>query len=405
MRLSVILYLIIASFGLQAQSLEFFQQKAAENNPALLAKYKSFEAAMDRISQQKSLPDPNLSLGYFISPVETRVGPQVARLSLNQMFPWFGTLSATEDVFRLKAEATYQQFLDAKHQLFLEVAKAYYPLYELDHWVKLEKENIQILETYKDLVSAKYQNGEVSMVDLLRLNLKINEAETALSILEQKQRPLLIKLEQLSKEAIDSALTFQDSVEMKIPERLSMEFDSHPAARSYQLLADAEEQSATLIQKRSLPKIGLGLDYVIVAERTDMMVPDNGKDIFMPMVSMSLPIFRKKYKAAEKESEHMQVQYKLEKQNQQDQFAAAYDDVLFLLQEQKSMFSLYEQQIIESKDMLDLLYTSYSNEGGDIEDLLEIQQTIIGFKKKQISAQKNYMIAWARMQYLNTTIN
>ena len=42
--------------------------------------------------------------------------------------------------------------------------------------------------------------------------------------------------------------------------------------------------------------IGFGLDYIPVEKRPNMDFADNGKDIFMPMVSLSLPIFNKKYK-------------------------------------------------------------------------------------------------------------
>ena len=75
----------LTSSSLRAQNLEDYQQIAAEQNPGLQAKYKAFEATMERIPQASSLQDPTLSFGYFISPVETRVGPQRARFSLTQM--------------------------------------------------------------------------------------------------------------------------------------------------------------------------------------------------------------------------------------------------------------------------------------------------------------------------------
>ena len=78
-------------FSLKAQSLEELKTISAENNLELKAQYKSFEAQLENVTQAKSWQDPNLSFGYFISPIETRVGPQIARFSLTQMLPWFGT--------------------------------------------------------------------------------------------------------------------------------------------------------------------------------------------------------------------------------------------------------------------------------------------------------------------------
>ena len=76
----------------KAQSLEDYFVMAAENNPKVQADYKEFEIALQKTAQVNALPDPTLSLGYFLSPIETRVGAQRARAELSQMFPWFGTL-------------------------------------------------------------------------------------------------------------------------------------------------------------------------------------------------------------------------------------------------------------------------------------------------------------------------
>ena len=39
-----------------------------------------------------------------------------------------------------------------------------------------------------------------------------------------------------------------------------------------------------------LSRMGIGIDYVVVDERTDMDLTDNGRDVIMPMFSVSLPI-------------------------------------------------------------------------------------------------------------------
>ena len=52
-----------------------------------------------------------------------------------------------------------------------------------------------------------------------------------------------------------------------------------------------------LNQKENKPTIGFGLDYVNVSNRTDLNFSDNGKDILMPMLSISIPIFNTTYKS------------------------------------------------------------------------------------------------------------
>ena len=90
----IIALILISGLGLQAQTLEDYFKIAAENNPGLLSQYKEFEAALQKVPQVSTLPDPSLSVSALGQMIETRVGPQQARFSLTQMFPWFGTLKA-----------------------------------------------------------------------------------------------------------------------------------------------------------------------------------------------------------------------------------------------------------------------------------------------------------------------
>jgi cobalt-zinc-cadmium efflux system outer membrane protein len=182
---------LVTGFVAQAQTLDEYLQTAAKNNPGLQAKYKDFEAALQKVPQVNSLPDPTFSFGYFISPVETRVGPQRAKLSLTQMFPWFGTLEAQGDAASLMAQAKYQSFLDARNKLFYQVSSAYYPLYELNRWKQIEQKNIDILQSYKTIATSKFKNGMSPMTDVLRVDIMLKDATTNLSILNKKEKSLL----------------------------------------------------------------------------------------------------------------------------------------------------------------------------------------------------------------------
>ena len=75
-----LLILMFFSLTLQAESLDYYLELAAKNNPALKAKYAEFQASLEKVTQVNSLPDPTPSFGYFVMPVETRIGPQNAKI-------------------------------------------------------------------------------------------------------------------------------------------------------------------------------------------------------------------------------------------------------------------------------------------------------------------------------------
>ena len=80
-----------------------------ENNLEVRALQLEYEAALQRAPQVSQLPDPEVGLGIFALPVETRLGPQWVRLGATQMFPWKGKLQAREDVVLAMARADYER--------------------------------------------------------------------------------------------------------------------------------------------------------------------------------------------------------------------------------------------------------------------------------------------------------
>ena len=386
-----------------AQTLEDYFQIAAENNPGLLAKYKNFEAAMQRVAQVSSLPDPNLSFGYFISPVETRVGPQQARFSLTQMFPWFGTLSAQENAASLLAEAKYQEFLDARNKLYYQVSASYFPLYELEKLISIEVENQRILSSYKEIATVQFQNDKGSMVDVLRVDIMLKDATTELSILNQKKKPLETRFNKLLNRDVNESIEIIDSLQIKriIPDfRKDSLLLANPLLEELDLKVQASQAQERAAIKQGLPKFGVGLDYVIVGERTGATTSDNGKDVLMPMVTMSLPIFRGKYKAAQNEAQLMQESYELQKEEVANRLISSYDMIWYKIQKQTELIVLYEAQIQESEQSLNLLFSAYSNSGKDFEEVLRMQQQILKYQRMKATALSDYHIALAELDYI-----
>lgn len=392
-------------FSGNAQTLEDYFQIAAENNPELLAKYKNFEAAMQRVAQVSSLPDPNLSFGYFISPVETRVGPQQARFSLTQMFPWFGTLNAQEEAASYLAEAKYQEFLDARNKLYYQVAASYYPLYELEKLISIEAENQRILSSYKEIATVQFQNDKGSMVDVLRVDIMLKDATTDLSILNQKKKPLETHFNKLLNRDVSESVEIIDSLQIKriVPDfRKDSMLLSNPLIVELKLKVQASQAQERAAIKQGLPKFGVGLDYVIVGERSDATISDNGKDAFMPMVTMSLPIFRGKYKAAQNEAQLMQESYELQKEEVANRLISSYEMIWFEIKKQLELIELFEEQIQESEQSLKLLFSAYSNSGKDFEEVLRMQQQILKYQRMKATALSDYHIALAELDYITS---
>ncbi|HCQ15230.1 MAG TPA: TolC family protein [Cryomorphaceae bacterium] len=400
-----VIILLVMALPLWAwgQDLEDYQKIAAENNPGLQGRYKEFKAALEKVPQVSSLPDPTLSFGYFISPVETRVGPQQAKFSLSQMFPWFGTLEAQGNAAALMAQAKYQSFIDARNKLYYHVADAYYPLYELDEQLRLQRENLEILESFMTLAQSKYENNQSSMVDVLRVDIMIKDARTNIDILEDKRQPLLTRFNnQLNRDASET-VSIVDTINVSpLPDgyRRDSLLINHPLLEELSLKEEAMKEQEKAAIRKGLPSFGLGLDYVLVGERTDMDLADNGQDALMPMVTVSLPIFRGKYKAAKEEARIMQEAYRDMRQEMANNLGSAYEMVWFEMEKQRQNLDLYREQIDETGQALKLLFTSYSNNGNDFEEVLRMQQQLLKYQMMKATSLSVYKIAEAKLNYI-----
>nr|WP_319266483.1 TolC family protein [uncultured Draconibacterium sp.] len=405
MKITIIIFIsvLLLGFSAKAQTLEDYFREAAENNPGLQAQYKDFEAALQKVPQVSSLPDPTFSFGYFISPVETRVGPQRAKFSLSQMFPWFGTLAAKADAASLKAEAKYQAFLDARNRLYYSISEAYYPLIELNRLKAIEQENIEILQSYKNIANSKFKNGVSPMTDVLRVDIMLKDAQTNLEILNKKEKPLRVTFNNLLNRDENEPVLVQDSLTTEtLPENFRKDslLTNNPMLAAIDLNQQASEKSELAAQRQGLPSFGVGLDYALVGKRTDMDVADNGKNAFMPMVSVSIPIFRKKYRAAEKEAQLMQEKYSFQKEETINSLTSGYESIWFQMQQQKDLIDLYKEQILETGQTLNLLFSAYGNSGKDFEEVLRMQQQLLKYEKMKAMAETQYQTALAKLNYI-----
>jgi outer membrane protein TolC len=318
------------------------------------------------------------------------------------MFPWFGTLGAQEEVATLLAEAKFQEFLDAKNQLYNQLAAVYYPLLETHELIAIEQENLRILETYYSLATSKFENGQGLLADALRVDIMIQASKTNIEVLKMKIKGSNSWFNSLLSRSHDSPVEISEKLEISAADRMISpdSIQTNPLLESVDLKIQASEASALVAQKQGMPKLGAGVDYVLVGERTDIIMADNGKNALMPMITMSLPIFRGKYKGAQKEAELMQESYKLEKAELNNKLYGSYYRYSSDMQIQEDLISLYAKQVVTSEQTLELLYNGYSNSGRDFEEVLRVQQQLLEFQKMKLKAMVAYQTSLAQINYV-----
>jgi len=392
------------SFG--QDNLKQYLEMAAKNNPGLKAKFSDYMAAMEKVPQVGALPDPNVAFGYFIQSPETRVGPQRATFNLSQSFPWFGLLSAQEDVATEMANAKYEVFENSKSNLFFEVKTTYYNYYFIEKAIEITQENIKILEVFKRLSLVKIEAGKASIVDELRVELELNDLRNQLALLNDSKYVLqiqfnnLLNIEKTSIIEVPETL-WQDELSLDKQAVLDSIFSSNHELKSIDYKLNAFVNQEVVAKKQGLPKFNIGLGYTLVSKNSGASFSDNGKDAFLfPSVGLKIPLYRKKYKALIKESKYLQDAELSKKEDKQNTLSTVYENTYKNYSDSDRRILLNQTQTEIAKKVLDVLITSYSTDSKDFEEVLRIERQLLKYELAYQKALTDKNAATAFVEYL-----
>lgn len=385
-----------------AQQLETLINEAVENNPEIQKFDLQYRIASEKVNEVNSLPNTEFGVGYFVSEPETRTGAQLFKVSAKQMLPWFGTITSRENYVSSLADAKYEDIVIAKRKLMAAVSQSYYNLYANKAKQEVLTENINLLETYETLALTSVEVGKASAVDVLRLQMRQNEMRQLKEVLHQQFLAEQTNFNNLLNRENDVTVTVVD--ELSIPledfEISTQNLALHPELLKYDKLYQSVEQSELLNQKESSPVLGFGLDYINVEPRPDMDFSDNGKDIVMPMVSVSIPIFNKKYKSQTKQNELQQQEITAQKQERLNALETLLDKAINERISARISYATQTKNLKQAKDAEDILIKSYETGTIDFNDVLDIQELQLKFQTNQIESIKSYYVQSAIINYL-----
>ena len=287
--LSLLLMLSTSVFG--QEYLMNYLEIAANNNPGLKAKFSDYMAAMEKVPQVGALPDPTFAFGYFIQPVETRVGPQRWKANISQSFPWFGLLEAKADVATELANAKYELFENYKSNLFFEVKTSFYNYYFIEKAIQITRDNMGILRIFKRLAFVKIEAGNASIVDELRVELELNDLENQLALFIDTKNALQVKFNNLlyreqSEKIVVPDTLWQDKLPFDKLTLIDSIYKSNHELKSIDHKLNAFLNQEVAAKKEGLPKFTLGFGYVAVNKNSASTASDNGKDAFFPSIGI-----------------------------------------------------------------------------------------------------------------------
>jgi outer membrane protein TolC len=467
----MLITLIVLGISISAGSQQYpdsllrYLEIAAKNNPAILQRFSEYQASLQKMPQVGSLPDPEISAGVFLSPMELLNGNQIADLRLMQMFPWFGVLKYGKDEMSLMAQAKFELFRDAKLQVFFDVQSTWYELYKIQRDISISQKNIGILNMIERLTLVRFRSasaesagtsspgsvtssarssgssnsssgmqtmgggqnikspsgsgqsssmqqgtmelssGSPGLADVYRIQIESGDLENNIALLNDQLKSVMAKFNTYLNRKVTSPVYISDNI---VPDSLEFPLtvvpDSILAHNPMLGMLDYEKQSLEarkkMITRMGYPMVGLGLNYSVIGKtQLPMGEPSmNGKDMIMPMAVFTLPIYRKKYTAMQKEAELMKEATSENYQATANSLQTEYYQAVQMYQDAQRRVKLYENQFQLASKSLDLMLKSFSASSSGLTDVLRVQQQTLDYELRQVEAVADFntAIAWLK---------
>lgn len=376
-------------------SLAVYIAEAIRNNPGLRSEYQSYQAQMANAQGAGVLSDPQLSAG---------LGKQLTTITIMQMFPWFGTLKADREQMDYKAQAAYQKFREKSLSVAFDVEKQWYSILATQEKVKAVKQKRALLNDIKKVAIYLYKNHtsgrNTKMSDQLRLDAEEERLKEQTESLETQLT--------LQKQQFNITLHRQPNVALSLPDSIPLRQmptfnwteieQNNPKLAQYSAMQKAFKSQEEQARAKGMPMIGVGLQYMRNGKVDMPMMPNmNGKGMVMPMVSVTIPIYRKKITSAIHSAQLMERSAAYNYQSQLDALQSTYLSIEQRANDIKRKLKLYESEVSLLNRTLELMQKEYATGAASLTDILQTTRESIDYDllKAEANAQYNTITAEA----------
>jgi outer membrane protein TolC len=161
------------------------------------------------------------------------------------------------------------------------------------------------------------------------------------------------------------------------------------------------ESEMDVAQKMGLPSFNLGLSYVGVSERTDVDVPDNGKDVLIfPQVGVRIPLYRQAYRSMIREKELLIESVNYKKEDMANELATTLEKAWRDYADAVRRVDLYQRLYGLANQSQDILIDQYTADGTDFEEILRMERQALRYELELAKARADQNTFVAYINYL-----
>lgn len=357
---------------------------------------KDLEIKSEEIDLQVPIPDPMITGTYFLFPIETKKGPQRSSIMLSQKIPWPKKRSIMEDKIGFQKKGI--EHLKDNYLLTLKekVSHIYFEIILHKGILDIIKEQLKIVSEYLNIALDKSSVNESSHQEFLDISLEKGLLTKKHLTTEIKLEKLLTRLIYYTKTKIESNQLLSSRVVFKpiskIKENQLVKYwiknrNKHPFFKSLQSKKEALIAQNKFEKIRQIPDIGINASWMRIDENKQYK---NNQDAFSVGLSMTLPIFQKKYSAFKNKAFLELEKLTIEINDLDQQFVQNIRSLSREIINKHKILDLLNQSIMpKAREKLELNRDKFQNSTSTVTDILKNLKYILGVKEQQAIESAN----------------
>lgn len=390
-----------------------FVVEVLEANPALAEAWSRYRAALQKIPQVSSMPDPTVTFTGFVRQPETRVGPQTSSLMVSQRFPWFGKLDLEGDMASLEARGQLEAYRALERQLVGDAKEAISELAYVDAALAITREEEERLGRYEELASARYATGNGLQQAVIRIQAEITRIVVRLESLEHDRRTIEARLNLLRGRRPEEAIAPFDLAQLYgslrpiVPSLESLYATGERNRPELRARLDEVERSQLALQrarKDYWPDLTFSAGVVNVAPRRDpagiaLPPPGNGRNVLSVAVGINIPLGRDRYRAAELAAVEGIAAERSAYRSTLDTMQYEVRTEVSRIESLESRLQLYDQVLRpQAEAALSATEAAYETASVDSLDLLDAEGVLLEIRLGQARMRADYLRALAGLE-------
>ena len=362
------------------------------NQPQIEAAYHDWAAAVERITVERSLPDPQLTFQSDIADIVMTVMP-----GFMQEFPGPGKLKARARVASAESRTRYFAFESTVLQTALELKRAYYSLHFLDERIRINRETLNLLGDLERIARAQNEVGKVTLQDVYRAQIEQDRLKTELANLEDSRRPLIARFKGalgMTHRQPDPPVPagFETTpLDLNADDLLATAFARNPRLNAMQAEVRMAEAGVALAHKSKVPDFSLGLMADAKASPT----------MFRPLAGMTLPIWRDKIAAEIAAAQAGKHAAEARLTSEQIMLTVDFAMKSYDYREVTRTLALLQNQLIpKARQSLEIARSGYLSGQIEFFNLIDAERTLLDFGLAEVEARTRREILLAELSLM-----